>query len=147
MMYHKALLFSDTVVASKILATVNPRTIKSLGRKVKPFSEETWLANRERIVEDASYFKFKNGKTVAETAQEIKWEVKDLRKALLETGDRLLVEASPFDKIWGIGLGPEEAKTSRKPWGLNLLGKALMKARERLREEGQEEAGAEAIER
>lgn len=60
----------------------------------------------------------------------------DLRKQLLATGTRDLVEASPRDRIWGIGFGWKNAEKQRQRWGLNLLGKALVEVRERLRGEG-----------
>jgi len=62
-----------------------------------------------------------------------------LRERLLATGEREIVEASPMDKIWGIGFGWKNAEKRRAHWGLNLLGKALMKARDRLRAEAEEE--------
>jgi ribA/ribD-fused uncharacterized protein len=60
---------------------------------------------------------------------------KDLKDWLLETGDRELVEASPFDRIWGVGYAEKDAERNRGRWGQNLLGKALMEVRKRVREE------------
>lgn len=69
---------------------------------------------------------------------------KTLKEALLDTGDKELVEASPFDKVWGIGVSADAASTkNRASWGQNLLGKALMATRERIRRE--EEAAAVAL--
>ncbi|PMD48603.1 hypothetical protein L207DRAFT_505637 [Hyaloscypha variabilis F] len=59
MMHQKALLFSDHEIAAKILKTTVPKEQKALGRLVSNFSQEIWEANRERIVEEGSYFKFK----------------------------------------------------------------------------------------
>lgn len=81
-----------------------------------------WKKNADRVVEDANYFKFSQNE--------------DLREVLLDTGERMLVEASPDDKIWGIGFNSEDAEGRESEWGNNGLGKALMKVRERLREEG-----------
>lgn len=89
------------------------------------FDNDVWLENRERIVGDGSYWKFVNSLKEGE----------DLKGMLMGTGDRELVEASPMDKIWGIGFGEKNAESQRARWGLNLLGKALMRARERIREE------------
>lgn len=62
-----------------------------------------------------------------------------LRKRLLETGDRELAEASSFDRVWGIGYSAgEAAKAPRDSWGQNLLGKALVRVRERTRKEEDE---------
>jgi ribA/ribD-fused uncharacterized protein len=94
---------------------------------------------KSRIVEEGTYHKF----TVSEDAER-------LRRLLMETGDRELVEASPRDRIWGVGFGEKNAGRSRAKWGQNLLGKALMVVRERLREEqagkeqGVEKTGDEA---
>lgn len=148
MMYHKALLFEDASTAAEILADPSPQTARSLGRKVTPFSEETWAANRERIVTEASLAKFGrpvseegfrrgNGDEAGELPAD---EGGRLRAALLETGEREIVEASPRDRIWGVGFGAKNAGGRRERWGLNLLGKALMEARRTLREE--KEAGA-----
>ena len=124
-MYQKALLFSDPSTGAKILATTSPKEQKALGRQVQNFDNDVWLENRERIVGDGSYWKFVNSLKEGE----------DLKGMLMGTGDRELVEASPMDKIWGIGFGEKNAESQRARWGLNLLGKALMRARERIREE------------
>jgi ribA/ribD-fused uncharacterized protein len=128
MMYHKALLFADADIAAQIMATPVPATQKALGRKVRGFDEGVWKANRERIVEEANWWKFVNGTGTGEQA-------KGLRERFLETGQRDLIEASPRDRIWGIGFGKNNAEANRERWGLNLLGKALMRVRERLKEE------------
>jgi ribA/ribD-fused uncharacterized protein len=94
---------------------------------VQNFDNKIWLRNRERIVGDGSYFKFVNSLKMDE----------DLKSMLMETGDRELVEASPMDRIWGVGFGEKNAESQRARWGLNLLGKALMRARDRIREDGQ----------
>ncbi|CAZ86078.1 unnamed protein product [Tuber melanosporum] len=119
MMYSKAVLFNDPDTAAEIMKTMNPSTQRALGRKVRNFTDVTWAENRSRIVEEGSYWKFK----------------KDPSR-LLETGDREMVEASPRDRIWGIGFGPKNADAGKRDkWGMNLLGKALMEARDRLRRE------------
>jgi ribA/ribD-fused uncharacterized protein len=92
----------------------------------------SWLTvalDRCRIVEEGNYLKF----TISKDAEK-------LRAMLLETGDRELVEASPFDRIWGIGFGEKNAGAHRHRWGQNLLGKALMSVRERLRKEAGQES-------
>lgn len=95
---------------------------RRLGRKVHNFDLEIWKAHADKVVEEANYLKFSQNE--------------DLKDVLLETGDKILVEASPDDKIWGIGFNSEEAEGRESEWGHNGLGKALMKVRERLRGEG-----------
>jgi ribA/ribD-fused uncharacterized protein len=122
MMYHKALLFNDIDVANEILACTNdPKTIKALGRKVKGFDDKTWNANKFTIVVDGNREKFNQNP--------------ELRQLLLETGTREIIEASPRDKIWGIGYGKANALKNKSRWGQNLLGKAIMQVRSDLKTE------------
>ena len=143
MMYQKALLFSDPDVAAEILAATHPREVKHLGRQVSNFSEPLWHAQREAIVRRGSLLKFtrpvdrEDGWWVGQDGQ-------DLKAMLLATGERELVEASPMDRIWGIGFGAAKAgSVGRQRWGLNLLGKALMVVRAELREAEAKEKGEE----
>lgn len=141
MMYQKAKLFNDTEIAEEVLAgaELHPRTIKNLGRKVKGFDEKTWVAERERIVEEGTWLKM----TMPARDGQV-----NLGELLLATGDRELVEASPYDQVWGVGFRAKDAERNRKRWGLNLLGKALMAVRERLREDNKEQkANVEADQR
>ncbi|KAJ7039893.1 hypothetical protein C8F04DRAFT_1219963 [Mycena alexandri] len=130
MMLHKALLFHDNAVAKEVLSIdgtskQDMARVKALGRKVKNFKEDVWVQHRERIVTEGTIHKFRqNG---------------DIRTKLFATGETMLVEASPFDKIWGIGCSEENAiSRGGNTWGLNLLGKALVEARRVLREEAAE---------
>lgn len=135
MMYQKAKLFYDDKIAGEVLngAGLHPRKIKDLGRKVVGFDERTWVAERERIVQEGTWLK------MTRPAQDGQVSLGEL---LLGTGNRELVEASPYDRLWGVGFRAKDAEKNRERWGLNLLGKALMAVRERLREEGAEtEAG------
>ena len=124
MMHQKALLFSDYKIASEIMCEMNPKKTKALGRRVRNFDHDVWEQHKERIVEEGSYYKFMN--CLSE---------EDLKAHLLATGDRELVEASMYDRIWGIGFNEKYADVNRGEWGLNLLGKALMRARERIKEQ------------
>ncbi|KAF2033602.1 DUF1768-domain-containing protein, partial [Setomelanomma holmii] len=124
MMVQKARLFKDEDVARNMLATTDPKQHKALGRQVDNFDGKVWDEQKLKIVEDGNYHKF----TASEDAE-------NLRKMLLATGDRELVEASPLDRIWGVGFGEKNAGQSRQWWGQNLLGKALTNVRARLREE------------
>ncbi|MFK3983935.1 NADAR family protein [Micromonospora sp. NPDC050397] len=117
MMWRKATLFGDRDIAERILAAGHPHLVQTLGRRVAGFDQRVWEAARYDIVRDASVAKF--GQHEA------------LREFLLGTGDRVLVEASPLDRIWGIGLaGTDPDALDPRRWrGLNLLGFALMDAR------------------
>jgi ribA/ribD-fused uncharacterized protein len=121
MMASKASLFGDEKSLEAILGVADPGKAKALGRKVRGFDEAVWVARRWAIVVEANFLKFaQNG---------------PLREFLLATGDSVLVEASPYDRIWGIGLGAdsEAAKDPTRWRGSNLLGFALMEVRDGLR--------------
>lgn len=113
MMYHKAIIFLDIDSAKKIMETNNVRKIKELGRTVLNFNEEIWSFYRSKIVFEGNKAKFDQNKF--------------LKEELFKTQGTTIVEASPYDKIWGIGLESDNIKSkSRKTWeGLNLLGEIL----------------------
>ncbi|CAM3849957.1 Swarming motility protein YbiA [Vibrio aerogenes CECT 7868] len=117
MMYHKAMLFGCPDIGEQIIASSHPNEAKQLGRKVTGFDEAVWHEKRFDIVVSANRLKFSQNP-----------ELKDF---LLSTGKRILVEASPVDKIWGIGLAADHelADIPAKWKGLNLLGYALMVVR------------------
>ncbi|MFJ1579693.1 NADAR family protein [Streptomyces sp. NPDC088182] len=123
MMAGKARLFGDERAERAVLEAANPALAKKAGRLVRAFDEAVWERERLGIVVEGSVHKF--GQDAA------------LRGFLLATGDRILVEASPMDRIWGIGLASDDERAlDPARWrGLNLLGLALMEARERLRTE------------
>ncbi|MDP9861486.1 MULTISPECIES: NADAR family protein [Streptosporangium] len=120
MMAHKAWLFGDGETAARILAAGHPAEAKKLGREVRGFDEAAWDEHRYEIVVRGSTAKF--------------GAHPELRDFLLGTRGRVLVEASPVDRIWGIGLTADDARAaSPATWrGLNLLGFALMDARDTL---------------
>nr|WP_244255601.1 NADAR family protein [Micromonospora tulbaghiae] len=117
MMWHKATLFGDHAVAERVLAAGHPHRAKALGRQVRDFDEATWVARRYEIVVAGSVAKFSQHEA--------------LRGFLLGTGDRVLVEASPTDRVWGIGLTADDPRAADPAtWrGDNLLGFALLEAR------------------
>jgi len=121
MMAHKAKLFGAEDICEKILKHPDPGAAKGLGRKVNNFVPEIWDAKKFDIVVDGNLHKFQQNE--------------DLKKFLLATGDKVLVEASPVDTIWGIGLAQdhEDASSPAKWRGPNLLGYALMSVRDQLR--------------
>lgn len=120
MMAQKARLFGDTSTLDRILKAPSPPAAKALGREVSGFEQNLWETHRFEYVVRGNLAKFEAHNEMAEF--------------LLKTGNKVLVEASPVDSIWGIGLAAEDEK-ARDPskWqGLNLLGFALMAVRERL---------------
>ena len=112
-MYAKAELFADHDAAAAILAATEPGRQKALGRTVQGFDETTWDAHKVAIVQRISLEKFRQNK--------------GLRRKLFQTGSAVLVEASPLDLVWGIGLDAAKAKTIPPgEWpGRNLLGTVL----------------------
>ncbi|XP_052257913.1 uncharacterized protein LOC127862699 [Dreissena polymorpha] len=120
MMYMKAVLFGDDRIADKIMKTSDPKKIKALGKKVSNFHEPTWRAHCLDVVKTANLAKFSQNEK--------------LKKKLFNTYPKILVEASPYDKIWGIGLAEDEPEAFDKiKWkGHNLLGYVLTEVRDQL---------------
>ena len=120
MMAKKAELFNDLETKGKILASKSPMEAKKLGREVKNYVDEIWLCNRYNIVKKGNYFKFSQNN--------------DLKEFLIKTENRVIVEASPLDPIWGIGMAADQEDILKpEKWkGLNLLGFALMEVRDTL---------------
>lgn len=121
MMYRKALLFNDVGAAERVLNATNPGHAKAIGREVQNFDQSIWDQHRFDIVVDGNTAKFSANP--------------ELKAFLLGTGDRILVEASPIDPIWGIGMAEDDPQCDNPNFwkGLNLLGFALMEVREQLR--------------
>jgi len=121
MMYQKAMLFGDSEVAQAILLTDNPKEQKDLGRLVRNYDDAKWAAVRVDVMVEGLFEKFNQNEY--------------LKQALLDTGDTEIVEASPYDRIWGIGWAEEdpEAQDKSKWRGQNLLGIVLMKVRDKIR--------------
>lgn len=120
MMAEKARLFGDAEMRARILAAPSPRDAKQLGGQVRGFDEARWIEHRVGIVVAGNLHKFRQHPALGEY--------------LRTTGAKILVEASPTDRIWGIGLA-KDAAGAQDPlrWrGLNLLGFALMAVREQL---------------
>ncbi|SUW00144.1 NADAR family protein [Brachyspira pilosicoli] len=121
MMYNKALLFDDKDIADEILNNNQPKAIKELGRKVKNFNDELWDKMKYKIVFTGNYYKFSQNA--------------DLRNFLLSTKNKVLVEASPYDKVWGIKMKYDDENIENPFFwkGENLLGFALMEARDEIK--------------
>jgi ribA/ribD-fused uncharacterized protein len=121
MMYCKAGRFHDKETQRRVLATTSPKEQKRLGKLTAGFTDASWDEVKSVVVVAG---------TIAKFGQNPK-----LKGKLLATGDRLLVEAASRDRIWGIGYTAKYAMSYRQHWGENRLGKALMEAREHLRQE------------
>jgi len=123
MMAGKARLFDDKESLDDIMEAAHPRTQKQLGRQVRGFKDSVWKKNCLEIVTQGNLAKFRQNL--------------DLRHKLLSTGNRIIAEASPKDRIWGIGLHARDKNCQdQSKWrGSNLLGVALMKVRSIIRED------------
>jgi ribA/ribD-fused uncharacterized protein len=120
MMAGKARLFGDGGAEQRAIAAGHPKAAKAVGRSVRGFDDTVWGRERFALVTEGSTHKF--------------GQHPELRDFLLGTRRRVLVEASPMDRVWGIGLAADDERAGRpQDWrGLNLLGFALMEARSRL---------------
>jgi len=120
MMASKARLFGDLDKEKEILKMSDPYAVQQLGREIMGFDEKIWEKHRFNIVVKGNFEKFKQNPK--------------LKKYLLSTENKVLVETSPYDKIWGVGLN-ENNPNIYNPYmwrGLNLLGFALMEVRTQL---------------
>lgn len=128
MMWGKAQIFEDEEIAKKILECDDPQKIKKLGRQVRSFDQQTWDEVKYALILEGNYSKFTHND--------------ELRRFLLSTGDSVLVEASPYDCVWGVGLGAAtpDVKDPHKWRGENLLGFALMEVRDEIRRAYENEA-------
>ena len=121
MMASKALLFKDIKIFNEIMNAHTAQEFKRLGRQIKGFDETIWNIHKDRIVIEGNIAKFSQNA--------------DLKEFLLSTANKILVEASPYDKIWGIGIDENhpDAYTPPRWQGENHLGFALMTARDVIR--------------
>lgn len=122
MMAEKARLAGDEASVGKILQAKDPAAAKALGRRVSGYDEEAWAARRFDAVVEGNHAKFSQNPSLGDY--------------LLATGSQVLVEASPVDPVWGIGLAQDDPRAGDpNTWlGLNLLGFALMVVRSRLQQ-------------
>lgn len=120
-MYQKARLFKDHDVAEMIMEQSSPRKQKFLGRQVRDFDSTVWMAACEDIMVPGLVSKFTQDTYCL--------------NSILDTGDKIIVEASPYDQVWGIGLTENDPLAwDQATWkGKNLLGKVLMRARDEIR--------------
>jgi ribA/ribD-fused uncharacterized protein len=109
---------SNHALGEKIMNETNPIKIKKLGREVSNYNEQVWNQQRYKHMYNGNYLKYSQNP--------------ELKNQLLATGSKILVEASPYDKIWGIGWTKVSALANINSWGQNLLGKVLMELRAKL---------------
>ena len=121
MMRNKALTFNDQTIAAAILANPDPRAAKAFGKKIADYDYKTWYNVKHEVVKQGNILKFGQNPT--------------LNDFLLATDAIILVEASPNDAMWGIGMSATDAeRVSPEDWkGTNWLGWCLMEARDALR--------------
>lgn len=113
-MLEKAYMFDPTMI-DIIAKTTNPAQVKKLGRKVQNFDAKKWSDVSFDVMVNILIRKFEN---------------ENLRQLLLDTGDKIIVEASPYDSLWGAGISINDITLLKNEWtGKNLLGKALMTVR------------------
>ena len=129
MMYKKAEVAGDTESMQAVMDTPMPNDQKAIGRKIKNYDDAKWSAVRYEIVKDAVRAKFT--------------QIPDLQEYLLESGNKHIVEASPYDAVWGIAMGEDDPdRFDESKWrGENLLGKCIMDVRDELREAMEAAAG------
>lgn len=118
MMAEKARLMGDEETRQKILKCRTPKQAKRIGRDVFPWNEQLWVERRCEIMFTGCLAKFSS--------------TPELHAAILATGRQVLVEASPLDRIWGVGVGAIKAQDPNEWKGHNLLGRVLMQVRESL---------------
>jgi ribA/ribD-fused uncharacterized protein len=120
MMAEKARIFGDNESLKKIMSTISPKDQKSLGRKVKGFNEKIWNTYSTLVVYEGNLLKFSQNP--------------EFREELIKTQDTILVEASPYDKIWGISLREDDPRAlNMETWqGENRLGFILTKIRDNI---------------
>ena len=120
MMFEKAMTFEDEITANVIMETSNPRDQKKLGRKVRNYDDKVWSEVRYEKVKRGLLEKYKQDPF--------------FYNYLKERKDKIIVEASPYDRIWGIGFGENDPDLLEKKdkWGLNLLGRCIMEIADEL---------------
>lgn len=120
-MYYKARFFGDETIARKICYHPDPKEVKALGRQVSGYNDLYWSFVRFGYMVYVNYLKFSQNS--------------ELKNELLSTDNRILVEASPYDRIWGVKLAQDDPLIlDENNWrGQNLLGKALMEVRNKLK--------------
>lgn len=118
MMSAKASLFKDHEMEEKIRKELDPEKVRDLGRQIKNFDGQIWNKHKFDLVCDGNRAKFSDP---------------ELRTVMLDTGDRYMVEASPVDRIWGVGFVAEDAPGHLDEWGENLMGHVMMKVRSEIR--------------
>lgn len=118
MMSAKASLFKDYEMEEKIRKELDPEKVRDMGRQIKNFDGKIWNKHKFDLVCAGNRAKFRDP---------------ELRSVMLATGNKFMVEASPVDRIWGVGFTAEEAPRHVDAWGENLMGHVMMKVRSEIR--------------
>lgn len=123
LMRQKALCCGDEATAARVMENPDPKTVKLLGRAITPYDDAKWTAVRQEVIYRGLLAKFGQNS--------------GLKHQLLATGDALIAECSPNDRIWGIGIPLDDPRHQDvTQWqGQSILGKALMRVRDTLRTE------------
>ena len=119
-MYTKAMFFQDYETAIEILDAKTPNEARLLGRKVKNYDDNKWSEVRYKIFYDLNLIKYTIDKKLQERLLDPKFD------------NKVFVEASPIDRIWGVGYDEERAEYNEHDWGRNYLGKLLTNIRYRI---------------
>lgn len=115
--YKKACFFDDDISSTKILASTSPKDCKFHGDRVKNYDDSVWRMHARRIMKTGLVYKFVRNEKC--------------RKALLDTGDATLAEASSSDKLWGIGMSLKDNNIrDQSLWAENWMGKLLVEVRD-----------------
>lgn len=117
-MFCKALRFHDKEIQKQIMSTSDPKEQKRLGRSIDNFVATEWDHIKSSIMLLGVTAKFTQNEK--------------LKRKLIVTDNKTLVEAASRDRVWGIGYSQKHAMKFQQHWGENLLGKALMKSREQI---------------
>ncbi len=112
-----ARMFKDDITLNKIMSATFPGEMNALGARTKDFIKDIWFKSAPEISNMCHNAKFSQNPVLA--------------KCLLDTGDNILLEASPYDDMWGIGasLFDPNLMNKKSQWGDNIQGKSLMKTR------------------
>jgi len=120
-MYEKCMFFNQPEMAMQCIEETNPTKVKKIGRSIPNFEQDKWNKFSFDVMYKICLQKFQGNE--------------EAKKELIDSGDKVLVEASPYDKIWGVGLSELDDRILQEEYweGENRLGKVLMKVRNKIK--------------